>query len=106
MRGPHLGSHHAVRGVSQFVDIGRFNGLGETRPPASRFKLVGRSEQRLARHNVDVDARFMVTQILTGSRRFSPALLRYAVLLRRQLSDRLIAFRELLHFLSSYGVTK
>jgi hypothetical protein len=36
-----LGANHAVRGVSQLVDDGRFYRLGEARPAASRFTLVG-----------------------------------------------------------------
>ena len=60
VRRAHLGANHAVRGVSQLVDVGRFNGLGEARPAGSRFKLVGGCEQRLTRHNIDVDARFLV----------------------------------------------
>src|SRR5262245_3110756 len=32
-----LSAYHAVRGVSQFVDILGFNGLGEAGPAASRF---------------------------------------------------------------------
>src|SRR5712671_7851055 len=42
------------RTVRELVDIGRLNGLGEAGPPASRLKLVGRSEQRLARYDIDV----------------------------------------------------
>src|SRR5262245_20969431 len=80
----HLGARHAVRGVPEFVDVVRFNGLGEARPAASRFKFVGRSEQRLARHNIDVDARFLVIQIFPASGGLRAALLRYAILLRRE----------------------
>src|SRR3546814_8552881 len=38
----YLGADHAVRGVTQFVDVGRFKRPGETRPAASRIELVGR----------------------------------------------------------------
>src|SRR5260221_2448453 len=99
--GAHLGSTHAVRAVVQCVDIGRFNGLGEAGPPASRFKLVGRSEQRLTRYDVDVDPRFLVFQVFAGSWSFSAALLCYAILLRRQLVDRLFVLPERAHRWSS-----
>ena len=39
VRRAHLGADHAVRGVPQFVDIGRFNGLGEAGPAASRIQI-------------------------------------------------------------------
>ena len=98
VRRAHLGARHAVRSVLQFVDVGRFNGLGEARPAASRFKFVRRSEQRLAGHDIDVDARFLVIQIFSGSGALGAVLLRYAILLRRELSDRLVALGELSHF--------
>src|SRR5215470_2800718 len=94
----HLSADHAVRGVPQFVDIRRFNGLGEAGPAASRIKFVGRREQRLARHNIDVDARFLVIQIFSGSRRFGAVLLRYVILLGRELSNRLVVLAELSHW--------
>src|SRR5262247_445835 len=84
VRRAHLGARHAVRDVTQLVDIGWFNGLGKTGPAGSRFKLVGGCEQRLTRHNVDVDARFLVIQILPGSGGLRAVLLRSAILLRRE----------------------
>src|SRR5215813_12289094 len=84
VRRAHLGARHAVRGVPEFVDIDRFNGLGEAGPAASRFKFVRRSEQRLTRHNIDVDARFLVIQIFPASGGLRAVLLRYAILLRRE----------------------
>src|SRR6476469_176168 len=83
VRRAHLGTRHAMRSVPQFVDIGRFYGLGEARPAASRFEFVGRSEQRLAGHNIDIDARFLVIQIFSSSGTLGFALLRYAILLWR-----------------------
>ena len=38
----------------------------------------GRREQRLAGHNIDVDARFLVIQIFSGSGGLGAVLLRYA----------------------------
>ena len=84
VRRAHLGADHAMRGIPEFVDIGRFNRLGEARPAGSRFKLVGGCEQRLTRHNIDVDARFLVIQIFAGSGGLRAVLLRYAILLRRE----------------------
>src|SRR3954466_11207325 len=88
-----------MRRVTQFVDIGRFYGLGEARPAASRFEFVGRSEQRLARHNIDIDTRFLVIQIFSSSGTLSLVLLRYAILLRRELLDRFVTLGKLSHFL-------
>ena len=77
VRRPHFGAGHAVRGVPQFVDILRFNGLGEAGPPAPGVKFVRRGEQRLAGHKIDVDARFLVIQIFAGSGGLRAALLGY-----------------------------
>src|SRR5262249_17452619 len=97
----HLSTAHAVRGVSQFVAILRFNGLGELGPAASRIKLVGRREQRLARYDIDVDARFLVIQIFSGSGDLGGVLLRYTILLGREVSNRLVVLAELSHFVLS-----
>src|SRR5262245_51544323 len=97
-----LSAGHAVRGVSQFVDILRFNGLGEAGPAASRIKLVGRREQWLARYDIDVDARFLVIQIFSGSGNLGAALLSYTILLGREVSNRLVVLAELSHFVSPY----
>src|SRR5262249_32253830 len=94
----HLGARHAVRSVPEFVDIGRLNGLGEAGPAASRFKLVGRSEQRLTRHDIDVDARFLVIQILPASGGLRATLLCYAILLRREPRDGVGVLAESFHF--------
>src|SRR5262245_29515517 len=94
----YLGAYHAVRGVPHFVDIRRFNGLGEAGPAASRIKFIGRREQRLAGHNIDVDARFLVIQIFSGSGSFGAVLLRHVILLRRELSNRLVVLAEISHW--------
>src|SRR5262245_56194347 len=80
----HLGARHAVRGAPKFVNIVRFNGLGEAGPAASRFKFVERSEQRLAGHNIGIDARFLIIQIFPASGGLRAVLLRYAILHRRE----------------------
>src|SRR5262245_18306154 len=97
VRRSHLGADHAVRGVPQFVDIRRFNGLGEAGPSAPGVKFVGRGEQRLAGHNIYIDARFGVIQISSGAGGFRAVLLRYAVLLWQYVSDRLVVPAELSH---------
>src|SRR5215475_11122565 len=81
VRRAHLGARHAVRGVPEFVDVGRFDWPGEARPAGSGFELVGGCEQRLAGHNIDIDARVLVIQILPGSGSLRALLLRYAILL-------------------------
>src|SRR5262245_49907644 len=102
VRRAHLGASHAMRGVPQFVDILRFNGFGEAGPAAPRIKLVGRCEQRLAGHDIDVDARFLVIQIFSGSGGFGAVLLRYLILLGRELSNCVVVFAELLHSFFPY----
>src|SRR5262245_17142302 len=98
VRRTHLGARHAMRIVSQFVDILRLNGLGEAGPAASRIKFVGRREQRLAGHDIDVDARFLIIQIFSGSGSFGAVLLRHVILLRRELSNRLVVLAEISHW--------
>ena len=60
--------------------VGRLDRLGETGPAAARLVLVARGEQGFAGDHVDVDARFLVVQILAGARRFRAAFLGYPVL--------------------------
>src|SRR5262245_12162019 len=97
VRRAHLGARHAVRSVSQLVDVVRFYGFGEAGPAASRLILVGGREQRLTRHNVDVDARFLVIQILPGSGGLRAVLLRYAILLRREPRESVRVLAEFSH---------
>src|SRR5215471_5909978 len=84
MRGTHFSATHAVR---ELLHVGWINRLGEGRPAAPGVELVGRSEQRLARHDVDVDTRLFVVQIFSTSGAFRRALLRYAILLRGKPGD-------------------
>src|SRR5262245_65862442 len=102
VRRAHLSADHAMRAVSQFIDILRFNWLGEAGPAASRIKLVGRREQRLAGHDIDVDARFLVIQIFSGSGGLGAVLLRYVILLGRELSNCVVALADLSHLFSPY----
>src|SRR5215475_12555511 len=98
----HLSADHAMRAVSQFIDILRFNWLGEAGPAASRIKLVGRREQRLAGHDIDVDARFLVIQIFSGSGGLGAVLLRYVILLGRELLNCVVVLAEIAHLFSPY----
>src|SRR5262245_54192405 len=102
VRRAHLSAEHAVRGVPQFVDILRFNGLGEAGPAASGIKLVGRREQRLAGHDIDVDSRFLVIQIFSGSGGLGAVLLRYVILLGRELLNCVVVLAEISHLFSPY----
>src|SRR5260221_2337773 len=77
--GAHLGA--ALPGVRTFMHVGGIKGLGEAGPAAAGVELVGRREQRFTGHDIDVDARFLVVQILPGTREFSRSLLRDAILL-------------------------
>src|SRR5215471_6429906 len=84
MRRSHLGADHAMRRVSQLAYVGRLDRLCEAWPTASRFIFIGRSEQRLARYDVDVDAWFLVIQIFAGAGALGAALLGHPILFRRQ----------------------
>jgi hypothetical protein len=103
VRRAHLGADHAVRGVAQLSDVGGLNRLGEARPAASRFVFVGGGEQRLARHDVDVDARLLVVEIFAGSGHLGAAVLGDAALLRRELRYGFRALPVRLHFLLLEG---
>src|SRR3569623_378487 len=94
MRRAHLGTDHAVRGVRYFLHIGSVDGLGEARPAGSGVELVGRSEQRLTRADVDVATRLPVVQILSGSGALSGAWLSYAILLLGKPRDSVGFFAE------------
>ena len=79
MGAAHLGADHAQAGIAQFIHVRRFNGFGETGPSTAAFVFVGRGKQRLARDDVDVDARFLVVQKRTGAGAFGAALLGHAI---------------------------
>src|SRR3546814_12718230 len=71
----HLGAIHPVARIAQLVHMCRLYGLGETGPAAAGLELVGGREQRLARHDVDIDPSFLVAEILATSRALGSALL-------------------------------
>src|SRR3546814_349873 len=93
----HLGAIHPVARIAQLVHMCRLYGLGETGPAAAGLELVGGREQRLARHDVDIDPSFLVAEILATSRALGSALLCDAILFRRQLGDSSLVFLVFCH---------
>jgi len=81
----HLCAAHAVAQVLPFHHGRAFDGLCKGRPAAAAFKLIRRGEQRLAGDDVHIDALFELVPELSGKGALRAALLRDAVLLRRQL---------------------
>src|SRR5262245_9602153 len=61
-----LSPSHAVAAVGVLDHTFRLERLGEARPTRAAVELVNRGKQRLTRHNIDVDARLLVIQILPG----------------------------------------
>src|SRR5262245_24979687 len=84
MNGANLSSDHAVTGVSLLDHIFRLERPGEARPAGVAVKLVDRSKQRLARHDVHVNARLCVVPIGVIKRRLCCVTLRHLVLLGRK----------------------
>ena len=66
----------------------RHDRLGEAQPAAARLEFVRRREQRFARHDVDIDARLAVVEVLAGSGALGAVTLRDLVLLGSELGDR------------------
>src|SRR5437762_7029129 len=92
MLGTDLGPCHAVRAVNVLDDVRGFEGPRETRPSGPAVELVEGCEERLAGNDVDVKARLLVVPVFVGERALGPVSLRDAVLLGRQLRDRLGVF--------------
>jgi hypothetical protein len=80
-----------MRVVPQFVDICRYDRLGEAWPAGAGIKLVGRSEQRFAGNDVDIDARLFVVVIFPRERALSTTLLGYPILRRGKLPDSFVS---------------
>ena len=76
----HLGAVHSVRCVVLFCQQMVINRLGESRPPAARFKLIRRQEKRFAGGYVDVNTltKLIVLLVLIGS--LGGCILRHLVL--------------------------
>jgi len=67
--------NHAQGRVLFLYDVGAFDRLSEARPTCAGVELVERTEQRLFRHHVHIQARLMVVPISIAKRRLSAALL-------------------------------
>src|SRR4051794_15568256 len=93
----HLGADHAVCGVHKFVYVRRFDRPGEAGPAAPGFKFVRRDEERLAGHDIDVDAGFFIVEVFSGARRLGSVSLCYAILLWRKVSNHLLVLAEYSH---------
>src|SRR5215510_836837 len=85
MTGTNLSSDHSVAGVSILDHIFRLERPGEARPSRVAVKLVNRSKQRLARHDIHVNTRLFVVPIGVIKQRFCPVTLRHLVLLGRKM---------------------
>src|SRR5215813_259700 len=92
-----LSPSHAVAAVGVLDHTFRLERLGEARPTRAAVELVNRGKQRLTRHNIDVDARLLVIQILPGSGGLRAVLLRYAILLRREPRESVRVLAEFSH---------
>ena len=91
MLGPHLDADHAVADVAMFGHVVR-DGLGEGRPAAARIVLRVADEQRLARHDIDIDACIEMVVVFAGKGTLGAILLCHAILLRCQPGDRIGGF--------------
>ena len=76
---------HAVAQVLQFHHGRLFNGLCESRPAAAALVLIRGGKERLAGDDIHIDALFKLVPELACEGALRAALLRDAVLLRRQL---------------------
>src|SRR5262245_24540277 len=84
MTGANLSPNQAMAGVSLLDHIFRLERPGEARPARVTVKLVERSKQRLARHDIHVNTRLFVVPKVVIKRRFCCVTLRHLVLLGRK----------------------
>src|SRR2546428_28645 len=68
-----FGTHREERAIDPLVDVARFEGFREARPPGAGVELVERAEERLAGHDVHLNPRPGVVPVLAAERR-RPAL--------------------------------
>src|SRR5260370_7284996 len=69
----HLITSHAVGRVFRDVDILFRQRRPEARPPCARFKLGGRTEQRISAADAAVNTLFMILPMLAGEGEFGAA---------------------------------
>src|SRR5262245_50351119 len=84
MTGANLSPNQAMAGVGLLDHIFGLDRPGEARPARAAVKLVDRSKQRLARHDIHVNARLFVVPIGVIKRRLCRVTLRHLVLLGRK----------------------
>src|ERR1035438_3558318 len=92
VRRTHFYPRHTKSAILQFDDVLRLDRCGETRPPASTVELLGGGEERLAAHDANAQARFVVVPKLSAERWLRRTLLGHGILMRGQSSDRLRVF--------------
>src|SRR5215510_9433068 len=84
MTGANLSPNQAMAGVRLLDYIFKLERPGEARPARVTVKLVDRSKQRLARHDIHVNARLFVVPIGVIKWWFCSVTLRHLVLLGRK----------------------
>jgi len=80
----HFRSGHQQFGVLFLDNILRHQRTGETGPPGAGFEFIRGTEQRLARHDINVNAFFLIVPIFILERRLGAVFLRDFILHRRQ----------------------
>src|SRR3984957_16078635 len=83
-----LGTDHVVAQVHCLRDIGLLQGDGKARPATTAVELLGRGEQWLPRHDVDVNVGILLVPELVVEGRLCCALLSYCVLHVVELGNR------------------
>src|SRR5271166_4533032 len=102
VRRPDLRPDHAVALVGVLDHVARLDRHREARPAGVAVVLVDRSEQRLAGHDVHVNAGFLVVPVLVLERRLGTSLLGDLVLLRGQPGNRLGVLAVSVRHVSSF----
>src|SRR5690242_6303445 len=85
--GADLGPDHQVPEIPTPDHVTRLDRHREARPAGVAVVLADRGEQRLAGHDIDVEAGLLVVPVLVVERRLGAVLLGDPVLLRRQPRD-------------------
>src|SRR5262245_30816029 len=75
-----LDAAHAVRGIHVLRDVLRLDRAHEAGPSRAGLELVGRGEEWLPGHDVDVDPGLVMVPELVAERRLGGAALRHLVL--------------------------
>src|SRR5512143_3851842 len=102
VRRPDFRTSHEQTAIDLRLDVLRRERLGEAWPSGSRLELVERAEQGLARHDVDIDAGFVIVPVLVLEWTLRRLVLGDLVLRRRQLLFELGLSRLLV---SAHGMT-